>query len=244
MEKPQTPGGSCREAAVGLGEVVRRGTCPICIQGVYTNQPRALDRGTYYHEVCLSENVVKRGVDNARAGNELSSMDVRDDLEGALTLFYERFGGSRPHPRVEQVIARFRHNIQDLNAALLHKYGHSLDEVDEPTEHNDKTSICTIASRSQGLVHDDANHSRHRKAMVSMSASDDEGPVKDLGAFAIRNPMRSESSERWQARLPQVLPLLHLRLWLWVLENEQGEREGERRNSGGPEGVGDSLSCA
>ena len=43
------------------GALVRRGECAICKQGVYTNQARKFENGTYYHEECLSARNISHG---------------------------------------------------------------------------------------------------------------------------------------------------------------------------------------
>jgi hypothetical protein len=43
------------------GAPVRRGECGICKLGVYTNQARKFENGTYYHEECLSARNISHG---------------------------------------------------------------------------------------------------------------------------------------------------------------------------------------
>jgi hypothetical protein len=37
--------------------VVMRGTCGVCQKGVFSNQPRTFEKGSYYHEACFSNTV-------------------------------------------------------------------------------------------------------------------------------------------------------------------------------------------
>ncbi len=52
---------------------LKRGDCPLCGKGVYTDQPRTVDDRTYYHDLCLAAKEVALAVAE-RAGAELAGL--------------------------------------------------------------------------------------------------------------------------------------------------------------------------
>ena len=71
---------SARATPTAGGERILKGKCPVCTEGVYSDQPRVLNNGSYHHEKCLAATVA--GTTPKRDGAEKTAPSSTTPVSG------------------------------------------------------------------------------------------------------------------------------------------------------------------